>query len=55
VRRTHPLHSAALLIYEHRRIVPPEQVAEGAGQSPQLLAVDDISLEEDETPWLRFT
>src|SRR5271156_3149187 len=50
MRRPHPLHAAAFLIDQHRRIRAAENVAKRARQRSQLLAVDHIALEEDQPP-----
>ena len=49
VRRAEPLHPAALLIDEDRRM-PADRLAQGRGQGPDLRRALDVALEQDEAP-----
>jgi hypothetical protein len=48
--RRHPLNPAALLIDQHRRIGAADAFPERLRQLTHLIAVDDISFEEDKAP-----
>ncbi len=50
VRRAHPLHPAALLVDQDRRVGPADRVAERGGQRAHLVGRADVALEQDEAP-----
>ena len=53
MRRPHALHPPAFLIDEHRRVGAADDGAEVVGERAQLRPIDDIALEEDQSPRLR--
>ena len=55
MRRPEPLHAAAFLIDQHRRIGPADRLAKARDQPANLLGRLDIALEDDEPPGRRVT
>ena len=53
MRRPKPLHPAALLIHQDRRL-PADGGAEIVDQAAQRLGTGNVPLEDDEAPWLGF-
>ena len=53
MRRRHTLNAPAFLIDQDRRITP-QDAPEFRCQSKHLRLIDNVSLEEDQTPGLRF-
>ena len=48
VRRAEPGHPAALLIDQHRRVGPPDSIAQRSDQGPHLFRALAVALEQDE-------
>ena len=55
MRRPEPLHAAALLIDQHRRIGPADRRAELSDQPANLLGRRDVALEDDQPPGRSLT
>jgi len=50
MRRAQPLHPSALLVDQHRDVVPPANRSEFVSQRVDLGGIDDVALEQDEAP-----
>ena len=50
MRRPDPLDTAALLIDQDRRVLPPKRLANVAAKPLHLLRIVGVSLEEDDAP-----
>ena len=53
MRRPHALHPPAFLVDEHGRVGAADNGAKVVGERAQLRPIDDIALEEDQSPRLR--
>ncbi len=55
MRRLEACDAAAFLVDQHRRIRPPDRVAQGDDEAAQLVRIVAIALKQDEAEWIGVT